>query len=92
MRSDDFDQTTWFSNSVKFANKRHYVRHVFDHMPANDLVKLIVRERIRKDSEIVNDVSMTARVRVDADCARKLVLTTTDVENSLLHLVFVQQE
>jgi hypothetical protein len=35
---------------------------------------------------------MTARVCVDAHCAGKLVLTTPDVENSFLHLVFVQKE
>ena len=67
---------------MQLGDEAKHVRHVFDHMTANDLVKLIFTERIGKHSEIVNDIGMTARVRVDADCARKLVLTTTNVENS----------
>lgn len=56
VRSDDFDQTRRFSDSVEFANKGHYVRHVFDNMPADDYVEFVVRKRIRKSSEVVNDV------------------------------------
>ncbi len=77
---------------MQFIDEPKHIGHVLDYMPANNLVELIVPKRIRKDSEIVNDVCMTARVCIDAYCAGKLVLTTPNVEHSCLHLVSVQKE
>ena len=57
---------------------------MFDHMTTNDLVELIIGKRIRNDTEIVNDVGMTARVGVDTDRAGKFILTTPDVQYSSL--------
>jgi len=57
---------------------------MLDHVPANDLFKLIVLEWIRKGSEIVNYICMTLRIRIDADRAGKLVLTTPNIKNAFL--------
>jgi hypothetical protein len=55
---------------------------MLDHVPANNLFKLIVGEWIRKVSEIVNYICMTPRIRIDAERAGKLVLTTANIKNS----------
>lgn len=62
MRRYDFYQTRWFSNAVKFANERHDVRNVLDHVATNDLVKFVVAEWIRQHAEIVKDVSIGTRI------------------------------
>ena len=84
VRRKDFQSTARFCDPVQFRNEAKYVRNVLDHVATNDLFKLIVAERIRERSEIVNDVCMTSRVRVDADGAGKLVLTTANVEDVFL--------
>jgi len=40
---------------------------MLDHVTTNNLFKLVISERIRKRSEIVNDVSVTQPVRVNSD-------------------------
>src|ERR1044072_2536850 len=72
-----------FRDAMKFSDEPDHVRHTLDHMAANNLFKLVVAERIRKDAEIVNDVGVTARVRVDADRAGKFILAAAYVQNSL---------
>ena len=57
---------------------------MLDYVTANDLFKLIVAERIRKVAEIVNDICMAQRIRIDADRAGKFVLTTANIKHSLL--------
>src|ERR1043165_5975245 len=54
---------------------------MLDNVTANDLVEFVVGERIWKRSEIVNDICVTQAIRIDPDRTRKLVLTTTDIEN-----------
>ena len=69
---------------MQFRYEPKYVRDVLDHVTTNDLVEFIVCERIRNDAEIVNDVCVTARVRIDTDRAGKFILTTPDVQYSSL--------
>ena len=83
MRRYDLESATRLRDAMKFRYERKHVRHMLDHVIANDQFKLIVSERIRKDAEIVDDVGMTARVSVDTDCAGKLILATANVQNSL---------
>ena len=84
VRSNDLQSATGLRDPVQLSDETNHIRNVLDHMTANDLFKLIVAERIRERSEIVNDVCMASRVRVDADRAGKFVLTTTNIKNSLL--------
>jgi hypothetical protein len=56
---------------------------MLDHMTTNDFFEFVIRERVRKDAEIVNDVGMTARICIDADSAGKLILAAAYVQNSL---------
>jgi len=67
---------------MEFSYKAEYIGNVLDYMTANNLVELVIIKRIRKDTKIVKDVGVTAWVRVDADGAGKLILTTPDVQNS----------
>ncbi len=54
-------------------------RHVIEHVP--DVMSFVVRERIRKGPEVVNDICMRTRVCVDPNCARIFILPTPDVED-----------
>lgn len=80
MRRNDLQSASGPGDAMEFGNEPKYVRHVLDHVTTNDLVELIVSERIWNDAKIMNDISVTARVRVDTDRAGKLVLATTDVQ------------
>ena len=80
VRRNDLQSASGPRDAMQLSNEPKHVRHVLDHVTTNDLVEFIVGERIRKDAEIVNDVRMTARVRVNTDRAGKLILTTSDVQ------------
>ena len=80
MRSNDLQPATGPRDAMQFGDEPKHVGHVLDHVTTNDLVELIVSERIWNDAEIMNDVGVTARVRIDTDRAGKLVLATTDVQ------------
>ena len=58
----DADQSAGFCYAMQFADERHDIRDVLDHMAANDLIKFVISERIRQHAEIVNDVCVGARV------------------------------
>ena len=68
---------------MQLIDEPKYIRNMLDHMTTNDLFKFIVGEWIWKRSEIMNDVSMTQAIRIDADRSGKFVLTTTYVEDLL---------
>ena len=79
--------------AVQLSNETKHIRHVLNNVTTDNLFKFIVVERIRKVSQIVNYICMTQAIRIDADRAGKLVLTTADVENPFLHRsVFTQQQ
>jgi len=82
VRRDYFQSAAGLRDAMEFSYKAEYIGNVLDHMTANNLVELVIIKRIRKDTEVVNDVGVTARVRVDADGAGKLILTTPDVQYS----------
>jgi len=58
-----------------------HVGHVLDHVTTNNLFEFVVGKRIRKRAEIVDHISVTQTIRIDADRAGKFILTTTDIEN-----------
>ena len=68
---------------MQLGDKADDIRHMFDHMPANNLFKLVITERVRKDAEVVDHVGMAARIRIDADGAGEFILATAYVQNSL---------
>src|SRR5215213_10057835 len=67
MRRENLQLAARFRDAMKFRHEPENVGNVLYHVTADDLFKLAVVERIRKDSEIVNDVSMTSRIRIDTD-------------------------
>src|SRR5512145_1980000 len=87
---------------MQFIYESENIRHMFDDVTTEDLFKLIVAERIWKLAEIMNDIGVTQRIRVDTNRAGKFVLTATDIENSSFRccrwstvehaLVFVQEQ
>lgn len=83
MRSNDLEFATGPGDAMQLIDEPEHIRNMFDHVTTNDLFELIVSERIRKRSEIVNDISVTRAIRIDADRSGKLVLTTADVEDLL---------
>lgn len=82
VRRQDLQHSAGLRDAMQFVDEAEHVRDMLYDMAADDLVELIIIKRIRKDAEVVNDVGMTTRVRVDADSAGKLVLTTANVENT----------
>lgn len=82
MRCKDLELAAGLRDAMQLRDESDHIRHVLNYMAADNLFKLIVTERIRKDTEIVEDISMTARIRIDADRAGKLVLSAADVQNS----------
>ena len=66
---------------MQLVYETEYVRNMFDHMTADDLIELIILKWIRKGTKIVNHVCMRSRVCINANCAGKFVLTATNVEN-----------
>ena len=92
MRRDDFQNAAGFRDAMQLGNETKHVRHMLDDVTTNDLFELVVRERIWKRSQIVNDVCMTQAICIDADRAGKLVLTAADVKNSFLHRSVLAQQ
>src|SRR5689334_14149335 len=80
---ENFQFAARLRDAMQLGDKPDHVRHVLNYVATNNLFKLVVAEWIRKDAEIVNDVGVTARIRIDANRARKLVLATAYVQNSL---------
>ena len=81
MGRDDRDAAAGFRDPIEFGNQREDIRHVLDQMTANDLVKLVVRKWIRDDAQIVNDVRVRLRIRIDSDRSRHLVPAAANVKN-----------
>lgn len=81
---DDLDDSAGFSNSMKLTDKSHYVRNMFNHVAADNLIEGIIVKRIRKHSEIVNDVGISSRIRVDSKRAWILVLPAAYIQDFLL--------
>ena len=81
VRGDDQNSAAGPGDTVQLGNKRHHIRNMFGDMTTNDVVKFVIRKRIRNRSKIVNDVCVGLRICVDADRAGGLVPATTYVQN-----------
>jgi len=81
VRSDDLNAPTGSGNSMQLTNECHHVGDVFNDVSADDQIKFVVWEWIWQNAEVVNNIGVAARVGVNADRTRKLVLTTTDVQD-----------
>ena len=68
---------------MQFADERHHIGHVLNHVTADDLVELVIGKWVRHYPQIVDDIGVAARVGVNTDGARILVLTTAHVKNLL---------
>ena len=69
---------------MQFIDESKHIRNMLDHVTTNDLFEFVINEWVWKRSEVMNDISMTQAIRIDADRSRKLILTTTDIKNFLL--------
>jgi hypothetical protein len=58
------------------------VWYVLDDVTTDDLVELVVVKGIGEDTQVMNEIGLSSRIRVDTDRARKLVLPTPYVQNS----------
>ena len=83
MRSNNLDSSTRPCDAIKLSDKGHHVGHVLDDVAADNLVELIVDEGIRDGAEVVNNIGIAARVRVDAYSAGMLILSASDVKDLL---------
>jgi len=54
---------------------------MFDHMAADDLIEFVVGKRKGKDTEVMDDIGIAARIGIEADGAGKLILAAADVES-----------
>ena len=84
MWGDDLQSTTWLGDAMQFVHETEHVGNMLDDVATNDLLKLIVVEWIWKLAEVVNYICMAQRIRIDADRAGILVLSTTNVKNCFL--------
>src|SRR5512141_1503442 len=88
MRRGNHDVTTGLSNAVQLRYERHHVGYMLGDVPADDGVEFVVREGIGDGAEIMNHVSVSFGIGVDADSARCFVPAATNVQNlSVLNLV-----
>lgn len=58
MWSRDTNLTAGSGDPIKLGNEGHHIGHVLGDMAADHLVELIIRERIRKNTEIVDYIGM----------------------------------
>ena len=56
---------------------------MLDNVATDNFVELVVTKRIRKDSNIMNDVGLRARICIDTYRARKFILTASNIQNLL---------
>ena len=84
MRSNDLQLAAGLCDSMQLIHEAEHVGNMLDNVTTNYFFKLIISERVGKNSEIVNDICMTRSIRVDTDRAGKLVLTTTNIKDFLL--------
>ena len=64
---------------------------MFDHVTANNQIKVIFGKRIGKHAEIVNDVCIGAGIRIDTDGAGILVLPAANIKNLLRSVKWLHQ-
>ena len=88
MRRNDLQSPTRFGNPVQLGDELEHIGNMLDHMPANDLVEFVSGEGIRKDTKIMDDVRISARVGIDTDRSGKFVATATNIQNSLRRVTF----
>ncbi len=82
--SNNLQFATGLRDAVQLCNETENIGNMLDYMATDDLLKFVVFERIRKDPEIMNDIGMTPRIRVDADRSGEFVLTTADIQHAPL--------
>src|ERR1700741_2686280 len=102
MWGNDLQFPAGLCDAMQLINQTENIGTVLDNMTANYFFKLIIGERIRKDSEIMNHICMTQTIRIDPNRAGKLILTTTNIKDLFLRRcgrgtldhasVFVQQQ
>jgi len=83
MRRNNLQFAARLRDAMQFSDEAEHVRHVLDDVATNYLFEFIISERVWKRSEIMNHISVTHAIRIDADRSGKLVLTTTNVEDLL---------
>lgn len=81
MWRNDLQSTAGLRDAMQLRDESKNIGNVLDDVATNDLFKLIVAEWIWKGPEIVNDICMAQRIRIDAKRAGKFVLATADIEN-----------
>ena len=69
---------------MQLSDETKNIGNVLDDVSTNDFFELIVVEGVREAAEIVNDVGVTSRVRIDADRAGIFVLSTANIKNLFL--------
>ena len=67
MRRDYLDSSPRLRDSVQLVNEAKDIRNMFDNVSTDDFIEFVVIKRIRKDSKIMNDVGVRARICIDAD-------------------------
>jgi len=81
MRRHDPDAATWSGDAMQFGDEGHHIGHMFDHMAADDLIEFVVAKRKGKDTEVMDDIGIAARIGIEGDGAGKLILAAADVES-----------
>ena len=81
MRCRDCDSSAGFGDAMQLSDERHHVRNMLSDVTADDVVKIVVRKRIRNRSQIVNYIRVSFGISVDANRARGFVPTTSDIED-----------
>lgn len=80
MRRENLENAARSGDAMQLVDEPKHVGNVLDHMTTNNFLEFVIGKRIGKRTEIVNHIRMTQTIRIDADRAGKLVLTTTNIE------------
>jgi hypothetical protein len=81
MRCGNPDSTGGFCNAMQFRDKSHDVGYVLGDMAADYFVELIIGERIRKDTQIMDYIGVGSGIGIHTDRARRLVPATANVKD-----------
>lgn len=78
---DYFEPSARLGDSIQLVYESEDVGYVLNDVTTDDFVELVVVERIGEDAQVMNEVRLSSRIRIDTDRARKLVLPTPYVQN-----------
>src|SRR5258705_9865721 len=81
MWRDNLKPSARFSDPVQLVHEAQHIRDMLDHVATDYLVELVIIEWVRKVSQVMYEVCLSPRIRIDADGAGKFILPAPYIQN-----------